>query len=89
MAGPGESPTQFNVEQAALGLVTDAAQVVIDAITTGPTSPATISAATVLVADGVAFTENEMYALIGRAVAWEQKNGSTIVEAIEKLLAKL
>lgn len=84
-----QSPTEFNVAQAAEGLVTDAARVVIDAFTTGPTSVKTMADATILVADGVAFTENEMYALIGRAVAWEQKNGSSIVEAIEKLLAKL
>lgn len=84
-----ETPTQFNVAQAALGLVTDAAQVVIDAVTTGPTSPATIGAATVFVADGVTFTENEANSIIARIVAWEQKNNTTIVSAIEGILSKL
>ena len=84
-----QSPTQFNVAQAAQGLITDAAQVVIDAITTGPTSAATINAATVFVADGVTFTENEMYSLIARGIAWEQKNQTSFVAALDKLLSKL
>lgn len=86
---PGQSPTEFNVAQAAEGLITDAAKVVIDAITTGPTSAATITDVAVFTADGISFTQNEMYALIARAIAWEQKNTTTIGSAISGLLAKL
>lgn len=86
---PGESPTEFNVAQAAQGLVTDAAKVIIDALTTGPTSAATITDVAVFTADGISFTQNEMYALIARAIAWEQKNATTIGGAITNLLAKL
>jgi hypothetical protein len=85
----GETPTQFNVAQAAEGLVSDAAKLVADAITTGPVSGATIADATVLVADGITFTQQEANAILGRIFAWEQKNGGSIITWIEGVISKL
>lgn len=85
----GETPTQFNVAQAAEKLVSDGAQVVIDAFTAGPTSTQTLADAAVFVADGISFTQNEMYSLIARAIAWEQKNAIPIETALTNFLAKL
>lgn len=85
----GETPTQFNVAQAAEGLVSDAAKLVADAITTGPVSGQTIADATVLVADGITFTQNEANSIVARIFAWEQKNGTNIISWIESEFAKL
>ena len=85
----GETPTQFNVAQAAEGLVSDAAKLIADAITTGPVSGETIADATVLVADGISFTQNEANAILARIFAFEQKNQTSIISWIEAELAKL
>jgi hypothetical protein len=84
-----ETPTEFNVAQSAEGLITDAAKVVVDAFTTGPTSPATIADATIFIADGITFTQQEANSLLARAIAWEQKNAIPIQQALTNFLAKL